>query len=101
MLFIQWKKEANRRGRRRSETKMAAEKIETVIAGNYLEMEREEENTNNNNNISSSAKTKLSNLFWHGGSVYDAWFSCASNQVYTYSHFCFFDKPLKFQAFGL
>lgn len=20
-------------------------------------------------------------LLWHGGSVYDAWFSCASNQV--------------------
>lgn len=23
----------------------------------------------------------LSNFLWHGGSVYDAWFSCASNQV--------------------
>lgn len=21
------------------------------------------------------------NFLWHGGSVYDAWFSCASNQV--------------------
>ena len=21
------------------------------------------------------------NLLWHGGSVYDAWFSCASNQL--------------------
>lgn len=61
---------------------MAAEKIETVVAGNYLEMEREEENRSGNN---TSAKTKLSNLFWHGGSVYDAWFSCASNQVYTYT----------------
>lgn len=58
---------------------MAAEKIETVIAGNYLEMEREEEMRNNDNK--SSVKTKLSNFFWHGGSVYDAWFSCASNQV--------------------
>ncbi|EFH65415.1 hypothetical protein ARALYDRAFT_476933 [Arabidopsis lyrata subsp. lyrata] len=58
---------------------MAAEKIETVVAGNYLEMEREEENISGNNK--SSAKTKLSNFFWHGGSVYDAWFSCASNQV--------------------
>ncbi|KAF2606511.1 auxin transporter-like protein 3 isoform X2 [Brassica napus] len=59
---------------------MAAEKIETVIAGSYLEMEREEESRSINNN-DSSAKTKLSNFFWHGGSVYDAWFSCASNQV--------------------
>lgn len=53
---------------------MASEKVETVVAGNYLEMEREEED-------SKSASSKLSRLFWHGGSVYDAWFSCASNQA--------------------
>ncbi|KAK7851836.1 auxin transporter-like protein 3 [Quercus suber] len=41
---------------------MASEKVETVIAGNYLEMEREEGD-------SKSAKGKLSKLFWHGGSV--------------------------------
>ena len=29
----------------------------------------------------SSVKSKLSGLLWHGGSAYDAWFSCASNQV--------------------
>lgn len=23
----------------------------------------------------------LKSILWHGGSVYDAWFSCASNQV--------------------
>ena len=23
----------------------------------------------------------LKSLLWHGGSAYDAWFSCASNQV--------------------
>ncbi|CAN6439241.1 unnamed protein product [Victoria cruziana] len=28
-----------------------------------------------------NVRRKLSKLFWHGGSVYDAWFSCASNQV--------------------
>ncbi|XP_010534639.1 PREDICTED: auxin transporter-like protein 3 [Tarenaya hassleriana] len=59
---------------------MAAEKVETVIAGNYLEMEREGEGEEEGNS-SFSAKTKLSKFFWHGGSVYDAWFSCASNQV--------------------
>lgn len=59
---------------------MASEKVETVVAGNYVEMEREEGEEGSSNNISST-KTKLSNLFWHGGSVYDAWFSCASNQV--------------------
>ncbi|CAL0332771.1 unnamed protein product [Lupinus luteus] len=26
-------------------------------------------------------KTRLSSFLWHGGSAYDAWFSCASNQV--------------------
>jgi auxin influx carrier (AUX1 LAX family) len=30
---------------------------------------------------SSAAKSRLSGLLWHGGSAYDAWFSCASNQV--------------------
>ncbi|KAE8721107.1 Auxin transporter-like protein 3 [Hibiscus syriacus] len=57
---------------------MASEKVETVVAGNYLEMEREEGD-------SRSAKSKLSNFFWHGGSVYDAWFSCASNQAHFFS----------------
>lgn len=27
------------------------------------------------------SKFGLKNLLWHGGSAYDAWFSCASNQV--------------------
>nr|GMD74318.1 auxin transporter-like protein 3 [Ipomoea batatas]GMD74569.1 auxin transporter-like protein 3 [Ipomoea batatas]GMD76055.1 auxin transporter-like protein 3 [Ipomoea batatas]GMD81991.1 auxin transporter-like protein 3 [Ipomoea batatas] len=57
---------------------MASEKVETVIAGNYVEMEHEEASSADNNR---SVKTKFSKLFWHGGSVYDAWFSCASNQV--------------------
>ncbi|KAH9691047.1 auxin transporter-like protein 3 [Citrus sinensis] len=41
---------------------MASEKVETVVAGNYIEMEREEED-------SKSSKSKLSSFFWHGGSV--------------------------------
>ncbi|KAH0451716.1 hypothetical protein IEQ34_019015 [Dendrobium chrysotoxum] len=55
---------------------MAAEKLETVIAGNYVEMEIETEEQYTKN-----SKNKLSKYLWHGGSVYDAWFSCASNQV--------------------
>lgn len=27
----------------------------------------------------------ISNFLWHGGSAWDAWFSCASNQVCTLS----------------
>lgn len=53
---------------------MAADKVvETVVVGNYVEMETEGKPQN--------MKSKLSSFFWHGGSVYDAWFSCSSNQV--------------------
>ena len=58
---------------------MASEKVETVIAGNYVEMEREA-----SDEASKSAKGRFSKLFWHGGSVYDAWFSCSSNQANYY-----------------
>ncbi|TQE08904.1 hypothetical protein C1H46_005518 [Malus baccata] len=46
---------------------MASEKVETVIAGNYVEMEREE------SDAKTTAKSKLSSFLWHGGSAYDAW----------------------------
>uniref|UniRef100_A0A804LH12 Amino acid transporter transmembrane domain-containing protein n=1 Tax=Zea mays TaxID=4577 RepID=A0A804LH12_MAIZE len=46
---------------------------ETVGVGRYVEMEKDQE--------SSAAKSRLSGLLWHGGSAYDAWFSCASNQL--------------------
>lgn len=59
--------------REKREREMASEKVETIVAGNYVEMEREGE--------VKASKSKLSRYFWHGGSVYDAWFSCASNQV--------------------
>lgn len=53
---------------------MASDKVvETVIVGNYEEMENEGK--------PQDIKSKLSNFLWHGGSAYDAWFSCASNQV--------------------
>ncbi|KAG0549819.1 hypothetical protein BDA96_01G287300 [Sorghum bicolor] len=50
-----------------------------------MEPEEEEEYNNNNNNTTKGGgggvKSRLSGLLWHGGSAYDAWFSCASNQV--------------------
>ncbi|KAF9684472.1 hypothetical protein SADUNF_Sadunf04G0121700 [Salix dunnii] len=53
---------------------MATDKVaETVIAGSYVEMETEGK--------PNDMKTRFSKFLWHGGSVYDAWFSCASNQV--------------------
>ena len=74
---------------------MASEKVETIVAGNYIEMERDVGGDGRDHGdqpggdaASSGArgggggkKLALSSLFWHGGSVYDAWFSCASNQV--------------------
>uniref|UniRef100_I1P9E3 Amino acid transporter transmembrane domain-containing protein n=1 Tax=Oryza glaberrima TaxID=4538 RepID=I1P9E3_ORYGL len=47
---------------------------ETVGVGRYVEMEQD-------GGGPSTAKSRLSGLLWHGGSAYDAWFSCASNQV--------------------
>jgi hypothetical protein len=32
----------------------------------------------------------MKSLLWHGGSVWDAWFSCASNQVPTFCPFFVF-----------
>lgn len=58
---------------------MASEKVETIVAGNYMEMEREGEQE-------VRPQSKISKYFWQGGSVYDAWFSCASNQVQSQSH---------------
>lgn len=48
--------------------------VETVLAGNYVEMETE-------SGKPKDLKASISQLFWHGGSAYDAWFSCSSNQV--------------------
>ncbi|KAG6401421.1 hypothetical protein SASPL_138278 [Salvia splendens] len=47
--------------------------VESVIAGSYEEMETDGKPRD--------LRSTISNFFWHGGSVYDAWFSCASNQV--------------------
>jgi len=48
---------------------------ETVGVGRYVEMEQD------GGDSSTGVKSRLSGLLWHGGSAYDAWFSCASNQV--------------------
>jgi auxin influx carrier (AUX1 LAX family) len=53
----------------------------TIGVGRYEEMEQD-------GGGSSTAKSRLSGLLWHGGSAYDAWFSCASNQVMSDIHSC-------------
>lgn len=53
---------------------------EDAIVSNFSETAhetREEENEDEQQQSMFSIK----NLLWHGGSAWDAWFSCASNQV--------------------
>lgn len=50
------------------------------MVGNYVEMETEGKPRD--------IKSQVSKLFWHGGSAYDAWFSCASNQVFGTKFIC-------------
>eukprot|EP00249_Psilotum_nudum_P012852 c24007_g1_i1 orf=582-2012(-) len=58
---------------------MAHKEVEQAIVGNYTEMELDRKEQDGLMDRSLKGKVKV--LFWHGGSVYDAWFSCASNQV--------------------
>ena len=51
---------------------------QTMISENGENEGFEHENDDENHNFS------FKNFLWHGGSVYDAWFSCASNQVHSY-----------------
>ena len=52
---------------------------EVMVSGlNETEGDEREEDKGDESQLS------LKTLLWHGGSVYDAWFSCASNQVYSF-----------------
>jgi auxin influx carrier (AUX1 LAX family) len=72
---------------------MATDKVvETVMVGNYVEMETEGK--------PKDLKARFSKFLWHGGSAYDAWFSCASNQVnFLYSLQSFFHSYRKLLLF--
>lgn len=59
---------------------MSQKQAEEAIVMNYSEMEVEGKEAEGAQN-DASVKGSIRRLFWHGGSVYDAWFSCASNQV--------------------
>ena len=50
---------------------------EEAIVSNLNETEHEGKEESND----SQAMFGVKNLLWHGGSSWDAWFSCASNQV--------------------
>ena len=40
------------------------------------------DSTNMNMVSIATGRILMKRFLWHGGSVFDAWFSCASNQVY-------------------
>lgn len=52
---------------------------EEAIVSNFSETEHEgkEEDKEEEHSMFS-----VKSILWHGGSTWDAWFSCASNQVY-------------------
>lgn len=58
---------------------VAQKEAEQAMVGTYREMELDREDQDGLTD--KSFKGRLKTFFWDGGSVYDAWFSCASNQV--------------------
>jgi hypothetical protein len=63
---------------RKTETMLPQKQAEEAIVSNFSETEHEgKEQEKEEDHSMFSVKTFL----WHGGSAWDAWFSCASNQV--------------------
>ncbi|KAM1801555.1 hypothetical protein ACFX11_033145 [Malus domestica] len=57
---------------------LAQKQAEEAIVSNDHEGKEEHLQENDEENTS---MFNVKNFLWHGGSVWDAWFSCASNQV--------------------
>jgi auxin influx carrier (AUX1 LAX family) len=58
---------------------LSQKQAEEAIVSNYSETDQhegKEEEAEENHSLFS-----IKSALWHGGSVWDAWFSCASNQV--------------------
>ncbi|XVF83945.1 hypothetical protein PTKIN_Ptkin16aG0535200 [Pterospermum kingtungense] len=60
------------------ESNVRTKQAEEAIVPSFNETTEHEEKEEENGDHSFFS---VKNLLWHGGSVYDAWFSCASNQV--------------------
>lgn len=58
---------------RQAEEAMVSSFTDAGARGRAVEEEEKEQTDDSGSGLKS--------LLWHGGSVYDAWFSCASNQV--------------------
>ena len=75
---------------------------EAIVNSNFTETENNEGGGNNmvredDNNEQENSMFTLKSFLWHGGSVWDAWFSCASNQVYILTFF--FNSYFSFDIF--
>lgn len=57
---------------------LPSKQAEEAIVSNFNETEQDDREEEREDQSGFSFKSAL----WHGGSVYDAWFSCASNQVH-------------------
>ncbi|KAJ7547694.1 hypothetical protein O6H91_08G099200 [Diphasiastrum complanatum] len=57
--------------------KQSSDQEAIVVPYTEMELDRKEQD----GFVESSFRGQLKSFFWHGGSVYDAWFSAASNQV--------------------
>ena len=61
-----------------SEIMLGNKQAEEAIVANETENEGNREESKE---IEDTSGLNLKSFLWHGGSAWDAWFSCASNQV--------------------
>jgi len=60
---------------------LSQKQAEEAIVTNLNETEHEVGRTRDEEREQDHSMFSLKSILWHGGSVWDAWFSCASNQV--------------------
>lgn len=66
---------------------------EEAIVPGIMSTETEVDDQREEGRVQHEPMLGFKSFLWHGGSVYDAWFSCASNQVFLKFPF-FFGFPL-------
>lgn len=71
-----------------------AEEAAAIVAGDIAPFDNETERENGSGGYGKEEEDasvfNVRNLLWHGGSAWDAWFSCASNQVLFHQKLFFF-----------
>lgn len=60
---------------------LAQKQAEEAIVSNFNETEHEGTTREGDRESEDHSMFNVKSFLWHGGSVWDAWFSCASNQV--------------------